>query len=43
MYINLDIAGSILFAKIEINHLLNSTSASDEEEILNLLFPHAFS
>ena len=30
--INMDIVGCILFAKIEINQLLDSSSSSDEEE-----------
>ena len=35
--INMDIAASILFAKIEINQLLDSSSSADEEELLNVL------
>ena len=33
----MDIAASILFAKIEINQLLDSSSSADEEELLNVL------
>ena len=34
--INMDIEASILFTKIEINQLLDSSLSSDEEELLNL-------
>ena len=36
----MDIAASILFTKIEINQLLDSSSSSNEEELLNL-FEHS--